>query len=215
MFPSPAPDTCWLYLVRHGATTHNLSQPPILQGRTVNLGLSETGRTQASAVAQFLEAAPLSAVYCSDLERACETAEKIAAPHRLSVIRRSDLCEVDVGRWENRSWGEIETSEPEAYRLFHEDAGIHGYGGGENLSQVLDRVRPVFDEILTQNVGRCVAVVGHNVVNRTWLSYILGMPLANARRILQDNCCLNVVRYCRGEAVVWTLNAMFHLRSEP
>jgi len=212
MFPSPAPDTCWLYLIRHGATTHNLSQPPILQGRTVNLGLSETGLIQAAAVARFLEAARLSAIYCSDLKRACETAELIAAPHGLSITCRSELCEVDVGRWENRSWGDIETSEPEAYRLFHEDAGIHGYGGGENLAQVLDRVRPVFDELLTQHLGRCVAVVGHNVVNRTWLAHILGMPLANARRILQDNCCLNVVRYCRGEAVVWTLNSTFHLK---
>ena len=97
----------------------------------------------------------------------------IAAPHGLTVTCRADLCEVDVGRWENRSWGEIETSEPEAYRLFFEDAGTNGYGGGENLSQVLDRVRPAFEEILTQNIGRCVAVVGHNVVNRTWLARAL------------------------------------------
>jgi broad specificity phosphatase PhoE len=213
MLPSPAPDTCWLYLIRHGATTHNLSRPPILQGRAVDLGLSEVGRSQAEATAGFLQTAPLFAVYCSALKRARETAELVAAPHGLSMTCRHELCEVDVGRWENRSWGEIETSEPEAYRLFHEDAGTHGYSGGENLTQVLGRVRPVFDEILTRNVGRSVAVVGHNVVNRTWLAHILGMPLAKARRMLQDNCCLNVVRYCRGEAVVWTLNSTFHLRS--
>jgi broad specificity phosphatase PhoE len=213
MLPSPAPDTCWLYLVRHGATTHNLSQPPILQGRTVDLSLSDVGRSQAEATAEFLQGAQLSAVYCSELRRARKTAELIAAPHGLAIDCRYELSEVDVGRWENRSWGEIERMEPEAYRLFHQDAGTHGYGGGENLSQVLERVRPVFDEILTENLGRSVAVVGHNVVNRTWLAHILGMPLSNARRMLQDNCCLNVVRYCRGEAVVWTLNSTFHLRS--
>jgi broad specificity phosphatase PhoE len=213
MFPSPAPDTCWLYLIRHGATTHNLSQPPILQGRTVDLGLSEIGRGQAESTARFLQGAPLFAIYCSELKRARETADLIAAPHGLSVTCRRELCEVDVGRWENRSWGEIERTEPDAFRLFHEDAGANGYAGGENLSQVLERVRPVFDEILTAHLGRTVAVVGHNVINRTYLSHVLGMPLSNARRMLQDNCCLNVIRYCRGEAVVWTLNSTFHLRS--
>jgi broad specificity phosphatase PhoE len=213
MLPSPAPDTCWLYLIRHGATTHNLSQPPILQGSTVDLSLSDVGHSQAEATSRFLQGAQLSAVHCSELRRARETAELIAAPHGLRVACRLELCEVDVGRWENRSWGEIEKMEPEAFRLFHEDAGRHGYGGGENLSQVLERVRPVFDEILTENLGRSVAVVGHNVVNRTWLAHILGMPLSNARRMLQDNCCLNVVRYCGGEAAVWTLNSTFHLKS--
>ena len=88
---------------------------------------------------------------------------------------------------------------------------MHGYAGGENLSQVLDRVREVFDEILANHVGRCVAVVGHNVVNRAWLAHMLGMPLAKARRMMQDNCCINVIRYRAGEAVVWTLNSTFHL----
>jgi broad specificity phosphatase PhoE len=211
MFPSPAPGVCWLYLVRHGATSHNVSRPPILQGRTVDLDLSPQGRRQAEAVSRFLSQAQLSAVYSSALRRARQTADIIAAPHGLEVVEQPHLAEVDVGNWENRSWVEIEQTEPEAFRLFHEDAGNHGYAGGENLSQLLARVRPVFDEILTANVGRCVAVVGHNVVNRTWLSHVLGMPLANARRMLQDNCCVNVVRYTAGEAVVWSLNSTFHL----
>lgn len=211
MFPSPAPDTCWLYLIRHGATTHNLSQPPILQGRTVDLSLSDVGRSQAEATARFLKGVQLATIYCSDLKRSRETAEIIAAGGK--VTQRRELCEVDVGGWENRSWGEIEQTEPEAYRLFHEDAGAHGYGGGENLSQVLERVRPVFDEILTSHLGCSVAVIGHNVVNRTYLAHVLGMPLSKARRMLQDNCCINVIRFSAGEAAVWTLNSTFHLRT--
>jgi broad specificity phosphatase PhoE len=213
MFPSPAPDVCWLYLVRHGATTHNLSQPPILQGRTVDLSLSDVGRSQAEATAKFLQWAELGAVYSSDLARAKETAEMIAHPHGRSVHLCPELREVDVGRWESLSWGEIERTEPEAYRQFVDDPAQHGYAGGENLTQVLERVRPVFDEILNSHIGRSVVVVGHNVVNRTWLAHTLCMPLSRAGRMLQDNCCINVIRYRHGEAVVWTLNSTFHLRA--
>src|SRR6476659_2511659 len=108
MLPSPAPDVCWLYLVRHGATTHNLSQPPILQGNTVDLSLSDVGRSQAEGTARFLQWAELGGVYSSDLVRARETAEVIAGTHGRTVHLRPELREVDVGRWESLSWGEIE-----------------------------------------------------------------------------------------------------------
>jgi broad specificity phosphatase PhoE len=213
MLPSPAPDVCWLYLLRHGATTHNLSQPPIMQGRTVDLNLSEVGRGQAQATAKFLHWAQLGAVYSSDLKRARETAEIVAAPHQRTVQVRPELTEVDVGRWESMSWGEIERTDPEAYRLFHDGAGTHGYGGGENLTQVLERVRPVMDEILNDNLGRSIAVIGHNVVNRTFLAHVLGIHLSKTRKLLQDNCCINLLRYRRGETMLWTLNSTFHLRA--
>lgn len=211
MLPSPAPDTCWLYLIRHGATGHNLSQPPMLQGRSVDLSLSDVGRRQAEQTAEFLAGAELSAVYCSDLRRARETAQLIAAPHGVSVESRPELVEVDVGVWENRSWTEISQTEPEAFQNFLADAGTHGYAGGENLMQVLDRARPFFDRILPANLGRSAAVIGHNVVNRVWLSHVLGLPLARSRFMLQDNCCLNLIRYRHEEAVVATLNGTFHL----
>jgi broad specificity phosphatase PhoE len=212
MLPYPAPDTCWLYLVRHGATGHNLSQPPLLQGRSVDLSLSDVGRNQAEQTAAFLSSAQLSAIYCSDLRRARETAQLIATPHGLSLEIRPEIVEVDVGHWENRSWLEISQTEPEAFERFLADAGTHGYGGGENLTQVLERAQPLFDRILPANLGRSIAVVGHNVVNRVWLSHVLGLPLARSRFMLQDNCCLNLIRYRHGEAVVAVLNSTFHLQ---
>jgi broad specificity phosphatase PhoE len=73
-------------------------------------------------------------------------------------------------------------------------------------------VRPTFDELLAAHLGQSIAVVCHNVVNRAYLSYVLGVPMSKARKVLQDNCCVNVIRYHQSEAAVWTLNATFHLR---
>jgi len=184
----------------------------MLQGRSVDLSLSDVGRRQAEQTADFLAGAELSAVHCSDLRRARETAQLIAAPHGVSIESRPELVEVDVGVWENRSWTEISQTEPEAFQRFLNDAGNHGYAGGENLTQVLQRAQPFFDQILPANLGRCIAVVGHNVVNRVWLSHVLGLPLSRSRFMLQDNCCLNLIRFRHNEAVVATLNSTCHLQ---
>ena len=104
MPPSPAPNTCWLYLIRHAATANNRAKPPRLQGRRTNPGLSEEGHRQAEQTARFLSSAGLKAVFSSPLLRARQTAEAIATPHGLDVITVDDLIEVDVGIWEGRDW---------------------------------------------------------------------------------------------------------------
>jgi len=209
--PCPAPHETWLLLVRHGATANNRARPPRLQGRRTDPALSEEGRNQADRLARFLSDWPVRDVYTSPLIRARQTAEAIAGPHGLEVQVVDELIEVDVGAWEGRPWDEIAESDPEAYRLFMTDAGVHPYLGGENLATVRDRAVPAFQRLMEENVGRTIAAVAHNVVNRTYLAEVLRVPLAGYRWIPQDNCGLTVLRFRRGETKLVTLNAVFHL----
>lgn len=211
MLSSPAPDTCLLFLLRHGATENNLMKPPKLQGRAIDLGLSAEGRRQAELAAQALSKQRIAAVYCSTLLRAKETAEIIAAKHGAAVKTDERLVEVDVGRWEMRSWVDIANEEPEAYRLFQTDPGSHGYAGGENLVQVMERVTPPINAILAQHSGEQVVIVGHNVVNRAYLAGVLELPMARARHLHQENCGINILEYAAGQAKLVTLNAVLHL----
>jgi broad specificity phosphatase PhoE len=210
--PLPCPDdTCLLYLVRHGATANNLARPPVLQGRGVNLGLSPEGLRQAQKTAEFLRDRPLAAAYSSVLARAVETALIIAAPHGLEVKQLEAITEVDVGQWEGRRWTEIAQTDADAYRRFMEDAGAHGYLGGETLAQVEARVTPALREVMASHLGQRVLVVAHNVVNRAFLASLLQLPLSRARILRQDNGCVNVIRYRDGEVEVVTMNEIFHL----
>jgi broad specificity phosphatase PhoE len=206
------PHVCTLILLRHGATDCNLQHPPILQGRSIDLPLSAAGQIQATQASDFLAKVPLSAVYSSHLLRAKETAEAIAQPHNLEVHVEQDLVEVNVGRWESRSWVEIKETEPEAYFAFQNDPGVHGYAGGENLQQVQERVRPVFERLAQRHLGQVIAIAGHNVVNRAFLAHVLCLPLSKARTLPQDNGCINVIRYQAGEHILRTMNSTFHLR---
>lgn len=209
--PRPARDSCILFLVRHGATASNLADPPVLQGRSVDHGLSTEGRRQAERTAELLSTVELAAVYSSTMRRARETAELIAGRHALAVETREQLVEADVGRWEGLSWPEVAERHPEAYQRFLEDPDNHGYVGGETIGRVQRRATESLGEIMERHLGRQIAVVAHSVVNRSYLAGVLGLPLRAGRSIAQDNCGVNVVRYRHGAAKLLTLNSLFHL----
>ncbi len=125
-----------------------------------------------------------------------------------------DLTEVDVGDWEGRSWVDIEQTEPEAYLNFMTQPDRYGYVGGENLTQVRDRVVPAMTELANRHLGQAIAVVGHNVVNRCFLATVLGVSIRGARSLSQENAGVNILRFEDDWKIV-TLNSVFHLLNEP
>jgi len=211
MPPCPAPNTCWLYLIRHGATANNRARPPRLQGRRTDPALSDEGHQQARATAALLAGGQIHTVYCSPLLRARQTAEAIAQPHDLAVEVIDDLVEVDVGDWEGCRWDDIQRLHPEAYRLFKTDAGINPYLGGECLGTVQARVVPAIERLLADNLGRVIVAVAHNCVNRSYLAHLMEIPLAKYRSIPQDNCGVNLIRYRHDKTKLVTVNALGHL----
>ena len=54
--PSPAPNVCYAFLVRHGATPASAARPVVMQGRKTDAPLSPTGQRQAEETAGFLAA---------------------------------------------------------------------------------------------------------------------------------------------------------------
>ena len=88
-----------IILVRHGETVDNARQ--IMQGQTQG-ELNEKGREQARQVAERLADEPLDAIVASDLHRAIQTAEIIAAPHSMTVQTTALLRERDWGSFTGR-----------------------------------------------------------------------------------------------------------------
>lgn len=205
-------DLTTIYLIRHAATPANEQRPRILQGSTVNTSLSERGVRQAKRVGEFLSQFQFDAVLCSPLLRARETAEAIATPHKLTPQDVPGLEEVNVGRWERLDWHSIERDFPDEYRRFMDDPVRNGYLGGESYGQVQGRVLPVFRSIVKQHAGKQIVVVAHTVINRTLLGTFLGLNLAEAQNLAQENCCVNVVKVQTETPRVVTLNSTFHMR---
>jgi broad specificity phosphatase PhoE len=200
-----------LYLIRHAATAANLARPARLQGRNCDPPLAPAGVRQAEATRDLLANRTIDACYCSPLLRAVQTAEIVAAPHRLAPIPVAELTECDVGAWEGLDWGTIRDRDPEAYRRYMADPAAVRYPGGESFADVHTRAAPALDRLLADHPGQALLVVSHHVVNRTYLAGLLGLPICQARQVMLDNCGVSVVTSEGGLTTVTTLNAAFHL----
>ena len=204
-------DTCWLYLIRHGATPNNEARPHKLQGHRTDPELSALGQEQAAKTGRFLAEVAFDAFYSSPLRRAVQTAQAIAEPHGLAVTPVAQLNEVDVGHWEGWPWDKIERETPEAYRAFIEDPSVNPYYGGETVTDVLHRGDPALRELCSKHLGQTIGVVAHNVVNRTFIANLLGIPMKRFAKLPQDNCAVNLIRFQPDKVKLVTLNAVMHL----
>ncbi len=154
-----------LYLVRHGASTGNT--PGNLLGHSAH-PLTEEGLAQARAVA--LRLAPLGPmpVYCSDLARAHETAEHIAAVWEppagglsgvsAPICDDDRLREIHMGVYEGRSWDDFLADE-ELNAAMVADPYHTALPGGESLAQMKSRVLAAVDDIVSRH-GRSPAMEG-------------------------------------------------------
>src|SRR6187431_3182247 len=91
--------TTKLLLIRHGETDENHRR--VFQGQS-GRGLNARGRDQALRLAARFERVGLraAALYCSDLERARETADLLSGTLKLEPIADPALREVHVGAWQ-------------------------------------------------------------------------------------------------------------------
>ena len=188
-----------LYLVRHGQTAWNLEKR--LQGATDNV-LNDTGRRQASELAQKLAGVKFAHIYSSGLKRAQETAAAFAGSTPVTPLPALN----------ERSFGKFEgIFEDERSAALYAEFGRRGtvaddaLDGGESLQSQADRVKSAVREITAKHKSGSVAIVAHGGVNPLVLAALLDLPLAEAvARIKQANDEVYLVRLRPGQApTVW------------
>ena len=179
-----------ILLARHGESDWNHAKR--WQGHA-DRPLTERGRQQAYELAARLEETELDAVYTSDLRRARETGEVVAAVHGLSVRELPALREVDVGSWSGLTRAEAAARFPDAYR--HWEAGGEGWDDGETYEQLAERVVGAVKRIAGDHPGERVLVVTHGGSIRAVHADALGLDVHTYRRIqrVEPNATLSAV----------------------
>jgi probable phosphoglycerate mutase len=176
-----------LVLVRHGQTAWNLEGRA--QGHT-DVGLDETGRAQAAALAPYVAAMAPAAVWSSDLARARQTAGPLAAATGLTARFDARLREFDAGDRAGLTNAEFAERFPDAHAAW-QDGHVTGHvPGAETVAQVVTRMVPALQEIWqTTAAGHTTVVVAHGACLRVSLLAFLGWPetLLGTLRGL-DNC---------------------------
>ena len=166
-----------ILLVRHGETDSNAEGR--IQGQT-NTPLNERGRAQAQALADELARESIAAVYSSDLDRARETAEILAARLDLPVVVDPALRERNFGSWEGRTVDELEARWPGAWARWRE--GDEGEGDVEDHVALAARVRDAIHRLAAAHPGERILIVAHGGAMRVILTDAAGLPYPQARR---------------------------------
>jgi probable phosphoglycerate mutase len=179
-----------IYLLRHGELLHPCSGKHYI-GRS-DLALSPVGMEQARQWQAVFREVGLSDIFCSDLQRAVQTARIIAEGRRLEVVALPELREVDLGVWEGLAFETVRATDPRAYANRGRDPAGYRPPSGESFADLQARVMPAFERIATQCTGNPL-IVAHAGVNRVILCHLLGMPLNHLFRIGQDPAGLNII----------------------
>ncbi len=189
-----------IYLMRHGEIETDEKRRFIGQ---INPGLNENGMAQARRWQGILKSIAFEQVYCSDLDRAVQTAMIIAGNRSLPVQQVGDFREISLGRWEGKTFSSIRRDCPEEWENRGRDLADYRVSGGESFSDLQARVVPSFEAIAEKSHGH-VLIVAHAGVNRVLLCHLLGMPLGNLFRLGQQYACLNLIR----KKMPWQVNAL-------
>ncbi|NLN16608.1 MAG: alpha-ribazole phosphatase [Firmicutes bacterium] len=196
-----------LYLIRHGETVYN--REGRYQGR-MDVELSTLGKEQAQALAHRLAETPFTAIYASNLKRAQETAEIIAAHHNLPVQEEPDLRERDFGAWEGFTFAEIEERYPEEAKRWLKDPLRTKIPGAEDFAHLQRRVTKAIEKIQTSHSGKEVAIVTHGGCILAFLAHVLELGDDAMLRIRVDNASVNIVDYYGQTPVLSLLNDTCH-----
>jgi broad specificity phosphatase PhoE len=180
-----------LLLVRHGETDWN--RDGRWQGGS-DTQLNEVGRQQAVALAETLDGT-VDAIYSSDLARARETAEILAAKLGLDVHFDERLRERSFGSWEGFTNAEIEERFAEAHRLWRLGAGP-GAEDAEPFETFAARIAGVLDELLERHPDDEVLVVSHGGSIRVIHAVAQGLDYVRDHRSIPavPNCVVSKYR---------------------
>ncbi len=163
-----------VYLIRHAEAEGNLYR--VAQGQ-YNSILTQRGQQQVQALEARFQDVPVDAVYASDLYRASATACAVSRPKGLPLHRRQDLREICIGEWEEKTWGEIERTEPEQLVNFTHHLERWQVAGAESPYAVRERMLHALREIVAENPDRTVAIVSHGCALRILLGTLQGFSM--------------------------------------
>lgn len=173
-----------LYLVRHGETPWNLEGR--YQGH-LDPPLTERGRRQAEATAEKLAPIGFDAIYSSDLARARQTAEALAAKTGLPIQLDARLREIHQGDWQGVIVGDIRARWPRELEGWESDPWRYYPPNGERLQELRQRLFAAIRDIVTRFPHGKIAIFTHKLPIALLKINYKGYPAADIWSLLPAN----------------------------
>ena len=191
-----------LVLVRHGVTAHTTEKRFSGGLASTNPPLSEEGRSQVRAVADWL--APLAdrvaAVISSPVRRTRQSAALLAERWGHDVREESGFAEMEFGSWDGLTFSDVAERHQLDLEAWLESLDVAPGGTGESFRTVEKRVLAALQRVLDEHRGRTVVVVSHVTPIKTLVAHALDAPLESVFRMELTPASVTVLSYYDVEA---------------
>ncbi len=192
--------TTRLYLLRHGATA---AAAGTLVGST-DLPLSGQSLERLTGVSEQLR--QVDNWYCSPMLRTRQTlailTEKGCTTD--SIVYEPRLREIDFGKWEMKTFGEISRSDPDRIADWNRYLDFV-FPQGESVQDFKQRIKEMLD-MFTATDNDKIAVITHGGVIRTMICLTLGIPVRNYLLFDVQPASLTVLDLYSGGGILKGLN---------
>ncbi len=194
-----APTT--LVLVRHGVTAHTTEKRFSGGLASSNPGLSDEGRAQIGAVAEWLRpiADQIDGVVASPVRRTRESADLLASALGQVVTEEAGFAEMEFGAWDGLTFVEVAEQHRDELDAWVGSLDVAPGGTGESLQVVQERVLAALGRVLESHAGRTVVVVSHVTPIKTLVAHTLDAPLLSVFRMQLTPASVTVLSFFSGE----------------
>jgi probable phosphoglycerate mutase len=160
------------------------------------LPLCSEGIEQSIKLKKFFSSVDIDKVYISPLKRCVETADIILDHKNIDRILVEDLTEINMGKWEGKTFKYIKEQYPEEFIIRGNNMDTYSPPEGESFEELQKRVMPAFENIIANN-SKNILIIAHAGVNRAILSKLLNLPLKELFNINQPYGCVNELKWSR------------------
>lgn len=183
-----------------------------MQGSGVDSSLNDKGKAQGRAFYEAYRHIKFDKIYTSVLKRTRETVADFINDG-IPVEALKGLNEI--------SWGKKEGQPitPEEDQYYHHMLSEWQRGdtslrieGGESPDDVVKRMKPAVDHILSHTEEQNILICMHGRAIRILLCHLLNYPLKSMDMFEHENCCLYILNYSGSMFSVELYNSTAHLK---
>lgn len=199
-----------IYIVRHGQTDYNLQN--IVQGSGVDSSLNQRGLAQAKAFFNYYKDIAFDKIYTSSLKRTRETVKGFLD---LGIPNES-LSGLNEISWGTKEGFKITPDEDQYYHYMLKQWQLGNttlrIEGGESPDDVVKRMKPAVDHLMSKTEEQTVLVCMHGRAIRILLCILLNYPLKSMDMFEHENLCLYLLHHTRNSFTIRLHNDVSHLR---
>jgi probable phosphoglycerate mutase len=191
----PAPSGTRIVLVRHGECVANVSG--LAGGHKGDGGLTPRGRAQAEELVDRLlrtkELLDVSALYCSSLPRALETASILKEVFETPLISDAKFDEVHLGEGDGLAWNTF--VERFGNPQWDIDPTQQCAPGGESLLDFYERTKGAFQWLIERHVDERIVVVSHGGFIEQAMKIALGLSAGVRMQPRIEHCSMTELEW--------------------